>query len=67
MHDAEQNEERPGTKTNDPAEGKRTDVRATPASAYPADMPEQPGTKTAPPAEGGDDVSGAGKPADSRQ
>lgn len=63
MQNEKQNEARPGTKTNDPAEGKRTDVRETPATAYPADMPARPGTKYAPPAEGGDDVSGAEKPA----
>ncbi len=59
MHAPQSHEERPGTKMSDPAEGKRTDVRDTPATAYPADVPEQSGVKTAAPAEGGDDSSGA--------
>ncbi len=53
----------PGTKTRDPAEGKRDDTQAAEPSA---DIAARPGTKTAPPAEGGDDVSGAEKPAGSR-
>ncbi len=46
----------PGTKTRDPAEGKRADMHAEEPNA---DIAARPGTKTAPPAEGGDDVSGA--------
>lgn len=48
----------PGTKTRDPAEGKRDDAPAVEPSA---DIAARPGTKTAPPAEGGDDVSGAAR------
>ena len=52
------NEELPGTKEADPAEGKPTEAsRADPTSG----VPERSGTKTAPPAEGGDDISGARK------
>lgn len=51
--------EQPGTKVNDPAEGRRADARP---EAVPADIAARPGTKTAPPAEGGDDVSGAREP-----
>jgi hypothetical protein len=57
-------DERPGTKMRDPAEGKRAD---TPPAEASADIAEQPGTKTIPPAEGGDDVSGAERAAGSRQ
>ena len=54
----------PGTKTRDPAEGKRADTHAEEPSA---DIAAQPGTKTAPPAEGGDDISGAERPESSKQ
>lgn len=47
-------DEQPGTKTADPAEGKRDDVPDAPVA-----QPEQPGTKTQAPAEGADDASGA--------
>lgn len=56
MDRAQQNDELPGTKERDPAEGKPTDASRADA---PTGIPERPGTKTAPPAEGGDDVSGA--------
>jgi hypothetical protein len=61
---AKRNEELPGTKERDPAEGKPSEAsRADP----PTGIPERPGTKTAPPAEGGDNVSGARKSAGSGQ
>lgn len=46
-------DEQPGTKTADPAEGKRDDAPDAPVM-----QPEQPGTKTQPPAEGADNASG---------
>ena len=56
MDRTQRNDELPGTKERDPAEGKPTEAsRADP----PTGTPERPGTKTAPPAEGGDDISGA--------
>lgn len=58
------NEEQPGTKMRDPAEGKRAEPHGEGTSA---DIAAQPGTKTTPPVEGGDDTSGAEQPADSRQ
>lgn len=60
MERAARNEEQPGTKTNDPVEGKPTDARD---EAGLVRNPEQPGTKTLPPAEGADDASGAREPA----
>ncbi|MGI8857749.1 MAG: hypothetical protein ACR2JW_18595 [Thermomicrobiales bacterium] len=56
MDKTTRNEELPGTKERDPAEGKRADA---PQGGAPTGIPERPGTKTAPPAEGGDDTSGA--------
>jgi len=50
-------DEQPGTKTADPAEGKRGNEPGTPDA--PMAQPEQPGTKTQAPAEGADDASGA--------
>lgn len=47
----------PGTKTADPAEGKRDD-----APTQTPQHPEQPGTQTQAPAEGGDDTSGSTRP-----
>ena len=46
-------DEQPGTKTADPAEGKRDDAPDAPVM-----QPEQPGTKTQSPAEGADNASG---------
>lgn len=65
MSEPQRHDEQPGTKTQDPAEGKRTDPRATPASAYPAGQAERPGTKTADPVEGGETSSGAERTPDS--
>ncbi|MCA1667236.1 MAG: hypothetical protein LC793_07530 [Thermomicrobia bacterium] len=59
MQHAESTDAQPGTKTRDPAEGKRADAHQ---AAAPAEIAERPGTKTAPPAEGGDTVSGAEQP-----
>ncbi len=53
----------PGTKTRDPAEGKRTGTQVEEPGA---DIAAQPGTKAAPPAEGGNDTSGAEQPVGSR-
>ncbi len=63
MRHSESTDAQPGTKTRDPAEGKRAETQTKEPSA---DIAAQPGTKTAPPAEGGDDMSGAEKPAGSR-
>ncbi len=59
MNQPDPHDERPGTNTQDPAEGKRTGVHNTPRTAYPAGQVSQPGTKNDAPAEGGDSTTGA--------
>lgn len=56
MQHPRSNDEQPGTKMRDPAEGKRIDTQSAETNA---DIAAQPGTKVALPAEGGDDASGA--------